>query len=325
MNRVTTSVLNAVAPTAADIVVSNGALNITTCPSMQYEFIKTAGNGLVPSLLPTALILEVTPTAAPGITYTLLLTQYVMPAGRIITRVLSYTTPTAGATPTSICDFLRLQLASYTDIQIAGSGTATLVLTGSLTSPIFTAVNTSTATMTVANIMSTAAVASNTTATPTVITTSAAHGFVVGQVLTLSGATVGKIANGTYVVASTPLGTTLTLQTLSGFPLGGVATTTGTLTLNAQVSRGQYSDLLTAGVSGAVAGNTYSQVPFTFGDESGLDSNLNQPSQPINRHTLYVSEADPDFAAFKTRMNEVLNAYVSGGTTSDPALIAVQH
>jgi hypothetical protein len=319
---------------------------------MQYEFIKNAGNGLVPSLLPTALILEVTPTVAANTTYTLLLTQYVMPAGRIITRVLSYTTPAAGATATSICDFLRLQLASYTDIQITGSGTATLILTASSASPLFTVVNTSTATMTVVSYMPFATTAIRggattlvingtvTTILPNVITslagtttvtlTSTNHGLITGQSVTISGSWTGTMngvsGGATASITARFRQTTANAGTLDGIlGAGGLAINTATVTVAPQVSRGQYTDLLAANVTGGTAGLTYSQVPFTFGDESGLDSNLNQPSQPINRHTLYVNEADPDFAAFNTRMNEVLNAYVSGGTTSDPALIAVQH
>ena len=327
MNRVTTSVLNTVAASAADIVVSNGTLSITGCPSMQYEFMKSAGNGLVVSLYPTPYVTEVIPTAAANTTYTLLLTQYVMPAGRIITRVLSYTTPAAGATATSICDFLRLQLASYTDIQITGSGTSSLILTGSLTSPLFTAVNTSTATMSVTSSMPSKAVSAISNAAPRVATVVSTTNWFTGMTVTIAGTATTNI-DGVYRITIKSANT----FELDGTTASGAVTGAGiTATLVAQVSRGQYSDLLAAGVVGATAGSTYSQVPLVFGDESGLDSNLNQPSQPINRHTPYVFEgvygaaSATNFAAFKVRMGEVLNAYVSGGTTSDPALIAIQH
>lgn len=326
MNRVTSSVLNSVAATAGDISVSDGSLSITGCPTMQYSLIKSAGQGLVLSLLATPQVYTVTPTAANNTTYTLQITQYVASAGHIITRVLSYTSLASGSTATTICNFLRLQLAAYTDIEITGSGTATLILTASSDSPIFTVTNTSAATMTIASSMLTASIQSNTTGTPSVITTTAAHGMVVGQTVTLTSLNQTKLVDGTYRIATVPNVDEMTLTDNNGVPLTGTATTTGTLTLVAQVSRGSYADLVAAGVSGATSGNTYAQIPFTFADGSGQDSNLNQVTYPLNIHTLYVYEGDADFANFRTRMVEVLNAFPSGGSTfPDPELVAVRH
>lgn len=325
MNRVTTSVLNSVAG-VGDISVSDRILSITGCPSMEYPLIKSAGTGLVMSLLATPQIWVVTPTNAANTTYTLRIEQYVPSAGHIITRVLSYTTPSSGSTATTICDFLRLQLAAYTDIEITGSGTATLILTASSDSPLFTVTNTSSATMTIASGMATASVASNTTATPSVITCSANHGFSVGQTVTLASNNNGLLASGTYRIRSTPALDTMTLETNNGVPLAGTATTTGTLTLVPQFSKGSYDDLVALGVTGATSGNTYAQIPFTFADGSGLDSNLNQITYPLNLHTLYVYEGDADFSNFRTRMIEVLNSFPSGGSTyPDPELVAVKH
>ena len=325
MNRVTTSVLNTLAATAGDISVSDRSLNITGCPSMNYAQMKTAGSGLVKSLLATPLVWVVTPTNAANSTYTLQITQYVASAGHIITRVLSYTTPASGSTATTICDFLRLQLATYTDIEVTGSGTATLILTGSSTSCIFTVTNTSTATMTIASGMATGTWASNSTATPTSFVTAAPHTWLVGQTITITATTPLKVVDGTYRIATVGA-TTFTLETVNGAPLAGTATTAGTFVLVAQVGSGSYTDLVALGVTGATAGATYASIPFVFADGSGLDSNLNQATYPINMHTLYVDDTATNYQAFSDRIAEVLGAFpASGSTYPDPELVAVPH
>jgi len=70
-------------------------------------------------------------------------------------------------------------------------------------------------------------ISGNTAANPTVITTTAAHNLVVGKVITIAGSNSTPVINGTWIVATVPSATTLTL---TGGPNVTLAGTTGTIT-----------------------------------------------------------------------------------------------
>lgn len=70
----------------------------------------------------------------------------------------------------------------------------------------------------------TATINADTDASPDVVTTTAAHGFIVGDRVTITGV-VGDLAlNGTFIVATVPTTTTLTLNTLAGAQVIGSGT-----------------------------------------------------------------------------------------------------
>lgn len=100
---------------------------------------------------------------------------------------------------------------------------------------------------------------------------------------------------------------------------GTLAVVTGTAGVAA---KGTYAALVAAGVSDAVSGHTYYQTTFTYKADAAGTVNGNIETS-VNQHTLYVYASATNFAAFSTRMSEVLAAYVAGGTDADPEAIAI--
>jgi len=89
-------------------------------------------------------------------------------------------------------------------------------------------------------------------------------------------------------------------------------------------SRGTYADLVSAGVDASLlsVGATYSTTVFDYGV---LSSNTvgGQTSSEENIQTLYTDIAATNYAAFSTRLDEVLNDYAAGTTDADPANLAI--
>ena len=111
----------------------------------------------------------------------------------------------------------------------------------------------------------------------------------------------------------------------TGSPILSIVDVSGTTTVNTTPgvhSRGTYADLILAGVTNAVAGETYKQIAFDYTQVSPALL-LGSKEETINRHTLYVNEADAAFADFDTRMEEVIAAYATGGTDADPEAISL--
>jgi len=139
----TYSILETLASSAADISVSNHMLSITGCPSMDFRSLtSTAWTAPVAETLQ---ITTVTPTVANSTYYELTITQFVN--GQYNVQKVFHTTPSSGATATTICDALRAQLATYSNIKITGSGTTTFIMTAQAGYPIFTAVSTGAGTL----------------------------------------------------------------------------------------------------------------------------------------------------------------------------------
>jgi hypothetical protein len=321
----TSSVLSTLAASAGDISVSGHKVSITGCPTMDYRTIQSEGTGFDASLLEQLQVSTVTPTGAANTTYSLYLTQYVRATGQWVNGYLTHTTDSTTFTATAICNAWRAQLAAQAGFKITGSGTATLILTAQAGSPIFTvtSIAPSSTTITTATTITPVNIASNTTATPSVITFTGAHGLAVGNVITIASASESNLVSGTYRVATVPSGTTATLYSVNGqTPLGGTSTTTATVTLAPQRSRGAYVDLVAAGVTGGTVGGTYSQIPMTYLSYDGTLMGNTESSQ--KKHTLYVLESATNFSAFSTRITEVYNAFPASGTTyPDPELLSM--
>jgi hypothetical protein len=125
----------------ADVVVNNHFLTVTGCPSMDFRKIEST-TGFLASIAEVLTQYTVTPTVVSNnTTYTISIQQFVPALGRIVDRQLTYTTQSTGDTATTICNALRAQLTTLSDLQITGSGTTTLILTGKAGSPVFSVVN----------------------------------------------------------------------------------------------------------------------------------------------------------------------------------------
>lgn len=301
-------VLNSIAGASDSAIVQGHFLQVTGVPLMDYRSLNvpTGGAGPLVSLVEVVSSYTVTPTPAANTEYILTVAQTFAGQG-VTTEVFSYTTGSSAGTATAWCDAFREIIALNENIDVTLSGTATLIIaaTAGVGASILT-VSLSTTSVSlsawVASTYATIAVASNTTAPATVITTSAPHGLAVNQTVTISGSSnTTNLPNGTYVVASVPSATTLTLMTANGVPLAGTATATATITLVPQFPRGQGQDLINAGITDAVAGRTYSTVIFVA-DQQDPVSNQGSEQSAINQYTLYSYEGESDYAAFRTQL-----------------------
>lgn len=121
-------------------------------------------------------------------------------------------------------------------------------------------------------------------------------------------------------------GTTTTIITASaGSPIiTGTAISGGTfaITTPGVASVGTYADLVAAGVTGATAGKTYNQITFVY--KSPIADLLGEARVTNNSHTLYVQSDATNYAAFNTRMAELLSSFPAGGSTySDSEALAL--
>jgi hypothetical protein len=121
-------VLNTVTALGADLVVSTDYTTIGGSIPVP--------NPSIANIVSTDPVVEVkevwtiTPTAANSYTYSLVINGYSKTTGNRLSVPLSFTSD-ASATATEICTGFRALLASYTDINVVASGTATLILTAS--------------------------------------------------------------------------------------------------------------------------------------------------------------------------------------------------
>jgi hypothetical protein len=338
MTRTTYSVLSTIQASAADITQTAGVLGITGCPPMKYSLIRNAGNGYMKKVTEYVGSITVTPTAANSSTYTLVITQYNAVIGRTVTEQVSYTTAASGDTATTICNAWRAQLALFSDLKVAGTGTATLIITAtaSVRSAVFNVVSIAGNTSVASTAANYAAIVSSTNATPTVVTT-AANTWVVGQLITISEHLVNTAANGTFLITATNGTTTVTLgnqYTGADIAGNGVGGATGNVahgsfavlaapsTTNVSAgnqSRGAYSDLIAAGVSASLisSSKTYNTIVFDYGAKSS-NTVGGATSEEENIHTLYVQDDATNFSAFATRINEIVLDYTASATTADP-------
>lgn len=322
--RNTYSVLSTIAASAGDVSLLGHKLTITGCPTFDYRKMESWGDGLNSSLLETLQVTTVTFTAANSTNYSLIISQWNPTLNKQITIPLYYTSLSSGDTATTISNQFRTLIAGQANLGVTASGTSTLILTGVTGTPLFTVINVAPSTTTISSTVTGVAIASCTAASPSVITTGSAHGLLVGNVITIASADDTKLLSGTYRVATVPSSTTYTLYSVNGqTPLAASATTTATVTLVAQYARGNYNQLIQAGVSSSLisSASTYSQLPITY--VLPVNNLMGNVRSEQDKHILYVLEGATNFAALNTRLFELYNAYVAGGTTTDPKTVSM--
>lgn len=342
--------------TGNDAVLSAGYLSITdngsatNFPTMNFVDITSIGDGLLSSLVETPQQYIITPTNAASTQFGFTITQFVPALGRIVTRLITTVTPSAGSTATTICNAFRTQVNNYDDIQVVGTGTATLILTADSGSPIFSVANQGVGTLTIASNMPWTEAAANNNVSldingsavslfpnvctmasvaPLVTVTSNGHGLVTGMTVVLSGSWGGGTTlNGIAASATASITTRITRLGVNTFTLDDVvannnalAIGTARITVLAQQSKGTYADLVAAGATGAVAGQTYTTLVVNYDANPNTDNNgLSQKT--VNQATLYINEGATNEAALITWLDELFSAYEKGATTANPAAIA---
>jgi hypothetical protein len=347
MLRTSYSVLSTIAASAGDITTSQGFVSITGQVPMKYNLIRDAGVGYV---LPTPEVLgsiTVTPTVTVGLPSTLIIQQYVGGLGRTVLEVVTYT-PITGDTASTVVAAWIAQGNLFKDLQIAFTGTTTLILTANASTAASMTIDSlsgisgtfNNAVITVTSqsgvnsvALTTAAIAITgvTTATPMVVSTGTTTGLVAGGLVAISGITTMTEANGVFRIG-TVVGSTsfVILNQYTGANTVGVNTygSGGTWVLGSQIpvtsttsqtqggqSRGYYWDLLAAGVSSSLLSTTgtYNYVIFTYGTNSDTDVQTSD----INTQTLYVLSSATNFANFNTRMTALLSDLTST-SVADP-------
>jgi hypothetical protein len=165
------------------------------------------------------------------------------------------------------------------------------------------------------------------------VTTLAAHGLVTGNVVHITGATGsvftnvdngGKVSTGE--IECTIAYATATTFTLRGVTRTGTNTGAATLAVVPSEAFGQGSDLLSKVVfiNPSVlpeAGKTYVTVDCEYGNGVTPLNTIQRAQQ--GEHFVYLNEASANIEAALTRIREIQNAFVAGGTTTDPETIAV--
>lgn len=278
-----------------------------------------------PSLAETLQKQTFTFVAANATTYSFVINQD-QPDGTRKSFPITVISATTGATAATISAQINAAILakSGAGLRVTSSGGGTVITIIADTGyPVFTVTNAVNGTVAAAAAM-TIAYASSTDATPAVFT-SAAHGLTSGQYIVLGGApTAGSPAAVATAAGGSRRVTVLTANTFS--VEGTVATGTpdvagGTVTLQPQFSRGLPADLTADGITGGVAGNTYSQVLFVFGQPDTMSFEMTRDREMAQR--LWINEADANYAVFLVRLNEYLNAYNAGATTANPEAVAL--
>lgn len=290
MTNDTYNVLNTLAGSGADSALANHILSITGAPKMD---IRTMDNtdGVLVSLAEGIQGWTLTPTAVASFRYSFEITQYDKTSKTFIKELCSYTSLASGDTATTIGNAFRAQIAAKKNIHVTASGSTTLIVKGQTGYPMISVKITSAnwgASDPVATQVA-VTVASYTAATPTVLT-STAHGLLDGQVVVLASSDNTHLQAGTYRVCGVTANTFKLTSTDGITQLGGSSTATVTATVVAQHSRGQYTDLVLAGVSGANSSDAYSTVQLGYNAKTGGDGE-NLGSQH-NMHTVYVKDTD---------------------------------
>lgn len=167
-----------------------------------------------------------------------------LPSEATYTKVSAQNSGTAPARVSSTANWAAAN-ALTADLQISlvtvADANATCDSTVSFTSPL----NSATTAKTVSNVALTSNVAT--------ITTSAAHGLLVGQAVTISALTAGTAINGSYLVTATPTTTTFTVDKTNANITS--AASTGTVTIPTVSTSGTSMGLFGSSTQGQQTGD----------------------------------------------------------------------
>lgn len=347
----TYSVLNTVAATAGDISFLARKLNVAITsstgsgqfPTMNY--LNITSFKVQAALLEKALTRRFSYTAADNTAYSFVIVQ-----DDVNGVQRQYTAKVAdsgvGATNATIGDALVLSLNGQgVNVTASHSGANAYVdVVGDAGYPLFTGLaGTNTTVADQMPVGASVTIASNTTVTAanggTVITTSAAHGLLVGDIVTATATGGTAWVTGTYRIKTIPSTTSFTMADLvTGNGIAGTATDTGTVVAVASQAYGLGADLAALALadnpvydtlSAAVSGTLYRAYIFTY-DYSVPGAGGVASIQSGNTHILYVKESlasallpDTNFTNFDIAMREHMNAFVLAATTADPQALGV--
>lgn len=332
----TTSVLNTIAASSADITLVARKLNVAITsitgsgqfPTLDYPNIISAT--VSPSITETLHVTRVGFTFANNTVYSFTINQVV--DGQVISKFVTYTSD-ATATNTEISTALAASFANTAlKVTVTGGAVAYVTVTALAGYPTFQVVLGSTGTMTdtpqMAGVQATATTVTA-AGVPSIIT-SVGHGLVNGNVIDVVFTTPANFPSGKFVVQWLSADT-YSLYTLSGNVQRGLTATAGvSTTLNkvASASVGNGTVLAAAGIAGAAAGAGYAKYVFNYnvplsGAPGGSSVNTG------NTTTLYVKQWATDtsaayitnFPVFSIKVNTLLSNMSATGTVAVPTLL----
>lgn len=327
---VSNPVLEAIAASHADLTVEGGIVHVANVAATGNEWIdmeypkihRNPKPAILRSLAERVQRQTFTFVAANDTKYSFVITQY-QPDGTVFVQPITVQSDVTGATAATIATQINAKIASYAGagLHVTSSGASTVITVVADTGyPVFYMTNAVNGTIAQAAAM-TITFSGSTDATPTVVT-SVAHGLVTGdQVIPTGGDPGSPIAavDGELV--------RITRIDANSFSVDGtVATGTpdatgGTMAINPQASRGQYTDLVAAGIVGGSSSGTYASIYFEFGLPDTMQFEMER--NRVYAQRLWMNETDAQFADLATYWNEVLNGFNAGATTADPDMFAV--
>lgn len=336
-------VLNTIAASHADLTISGGTISLTGMSApIRFSDILLPESGLQLNLVEQVQSATVSWTLSNSTTYEFTIYQNIGGIPQLYDFV--YTSQNS-ATNAQIGNAIATVINKLTNFNLSATYTSGTSLTitalspippvlasipgeGAVYAPTFTLVGVQNITIT-AN-MAGVSIASNTTATPSVITTGSAHGLVTGSVITIASADETKLVSGTYRVTYLSTTTYSLANLTTNAPLAGTSTTTATVTLVAQNPRGQGTDLITNGITTALSTNGYTLLSLLYRSEVTYETGGMYRAQ-LNRLNYWISAnlvaspytATTNYSTLASAITDTLHDYVIGGTTAEPALSAV--
>ncbi len=302
-------ILNTIVADGGDMTLSKKELVIATVPAMKFDLIRSSTE-LLPSLLETRQVYNVSYTAAANTNYKFVVSQII--DENQVSKTVEYESDATGAD----ADIAAALVASFNGakngVKAVASGAATpITFTADakyntdneiVGEPMISITNVSNMTIAAAQTNHTAALqgGSISNTTPRVVT-AAAHGVVTGNRVTLAAITGATDLNATWRV--TYLGATT--YSLDGSVAGSAATVTSATAIEvAQASRGYIGDLIADGMdSGDITANTaYSMISFEYADSA-----------------VALMKAKRDVGTLKSRL------YVSAHLTTSPYTVTTNY
>tara|TARA_R110000868_G_scaffold119785_3_gene317831 strand:+ start:5672 stop:6625 length:954 start_codon:yes stop_codon:yes gene_type:complete len=300
-------VLNSIAGAGDANIVGGHILQITNCPDMDVRTLNIPSGTFEPSLVSVASSFEWTPTVNNSEFYQVTIAQQFEGQGAVV-KVFEFTSSTSSSA-TEICDAFRAIIALEQSLSVTLGGTVTLEVTAIGVSSAILTVTCPTGNGTIASLQ-TAYVATGVvddSATPISVSDNpnvpATYFDGVTATVSASSDTVA-LPNGNYRISNV---VALTSFDIDGTPVGvaGVAAKDATFTLVPQFQRGNGDQLIAAGITDAVSGDTYTTWTFLV---SNIDPTANQGSEIVSvlQLSLYLNETDADFAALQTQIISLL-------------------
>jgi hypothetical protein len=300
-------VLNAYAVT--DVAQSGHVLQITDCPDMDLRTLNVPLGTFAPSLVSNPSSFEVTWTVLNSTFYQVRIDQTFVGQGTT-SEVFEFTSDTT-ATDIEISNAFRAMIALNQNLSVTlnTAGSATLEVTASGVDSALITLTVVTANGTVASLQDEILAGFiDGTVTPHLVTGVIPASVVEGSTVTIVDATTAA-EDGNYRVGTVVAGVSAQLfGTVANIPVGITnADVLTSLTNVAQMQRGAGQQLIDAGVTDAVAGNTYTSWTFLA---SNVDPTSSQGSEisAATQITLYVNEGDAQFAAFQSALIVILQA-----------------